>query len=87
MIENIKKGYNFTQHNYELAKKNNDIDRFRGDEISYRISQVFPLSAQIAILMDAETKPDRKAEYEVFREEIKQWVDEDIAQWEIENDI
>ncbi len=87
MIENIKKGYNFTQPNYELAKKNNDLDRFRGDEISYRISQVFPLSAQIAILMDAETKPQRKAEYEVFREKIKQWVDEDIARWELENDI
>ena len=87
MIENIKRGYNFTKSNYELAKKNNDIDRFRGDEISYRISQVFPLSAQIAILMDAETKPYRKAEYEVFREEIKQWVDADIERWELENDI
>jgi hypothetical protein len=82
MLQNIKRGINFTKSNYDLAKKNNDLDRFRGDEISYRISQVFPLSAQIAILMDADTKPERKAEYEIFREEIKQWVDADIKEME-----
>lgn len=82
MLEIIKKGYNFTKSNYDLAKKNNDLERFRGDEISFRISQIFPLSAQIAILMDAETKPERKVEYEVFRKEIKQWVDADIKEME-----
>ena len=82
MLQNIKKGYNFTKSNYDLAKKNGDLERFRGDEISFRISQIFPLSAQIAILMDADTKPERKAEYEVFREKIKQWVDADIEEME-----
>lgn len=82
MLQNIKKGYNFTKSNYDLAKKNNDLERFRGDEISFRISQVFPLSAQIGIAIDATTKPEKLEAYQVFREEIKQWVDEDIKEME-----
>jgi hypothetical protein len=82
MLQNIKKGYNFTKSNYDLAKKNNDLERFRGDEISYRISQVVPLSDQIGIAIDATKKPEKLEAYQAFREQIIQWVDADIEEME-----
>lgn len=69
---------------YLLAKQNGMVDFFRGDQISRRISVKYPLSTQIAILMDAEKKPEVKAEYEVFRQSVKDSVDSDIAAIEAE---
>ena len=69
---------------YLLAKANGLIDRFRGDEISRRIAKEYPLSAQIALLMDKEDKPEEWEIYQNFRDAIKKSVDEDIKR--IEND-
>lgn len=74
--------YRFNKENYELAKKNNDSERFRGDEISRRISKKYPLSAQIALLMDKSSKPDEWGEYQAFRADIKQGVDSEINAFE-----
>ena len=40
---------NFTKENYELAKRNNDLDRFRGDEIARRIGKEIPSNDQQAL--------------------------------------
>lgn len=82
MIEGIRKSPNFTKANYELAQKNNDLERFRGDEISFRISQKYPLNAQIAILMDKDLKYQEWCNYQSFRSEIKTQVDIEIAEFE-----
>ena len=63
---------------YLLAKQNGLIERFRGDEISRRIAKVYPLSAQIALLMDKEDKPGEWEVYQHFRKEVKKEVDEDL---------
>ncbi len=70
------------KNKYLLAKANGLADRFRGDIISRRIAKEYPMSAQIAILMDAETKPEQKAEYQAFREKVKAEVDAEIAEIE-----
>lgn len=75
--------YLFTKENYECAKRNGDLERFRGDEISRRIAKVYPLSAQIALLMDKDEKPEEWKEYQAFREKVKAEVDADIASIEI----
>jgi hypothetical protein len=82
MLQNIKKGINFTQSNYELSKKNNTLDRFRGDEISYRIAQIVPLNAQIALLMDKDLKYNEWVEYQSLRADIKAQVDLEILAFE-----
>ena len=95
MLENIKRGINFTKSNYELSKKNNDLDRFRGDEISYRISQVAPLNAQIALnanlmkdLINGTTYHFKEfQEHEAIREEIKLQVDAEITAFETNTNI
>ena len=68
---------------YLLAKANGLLDRFRGDEISRRIAQRYPLSAQIALLMDREEKKAEFAEYQAFREAVKAEVDAEIANLEV----
>ena len=68
--------------NYLLAKKNGIVEKFRGDEISHRISKKYPLSAQIAILMDKDTKPNEWNAYQEFRAEVKVKVDKEIAEIE-----
>lgn len=65
---------------YLLAKANGLEDRFRGDEISRRIAKEYPLSAQIALLMDKDSKPDEWAKYQAFREEVKKQVDSEISE-------
>ena len=65
--------------NYLLAKKNGIVEKFRGDEISRRISQKYPLSAQIAILMDKDTKPNEWNAYQEFRAKVKAEVDKEIS--------
>ena len=60
---------------YLLAKANGKVDRFRGDEISSRIAKEYPLSAQIALLMDKDLKYNEWVEYQAFRAKVKQEVD------------
>lgn len=76
--------YLFNKENYKLAKKNNEIDRFRGDEISRRISKEYPLNAQIALLMDKDLKYNEWVEYQAFRAKVKQEVDDEILAMETE---
>lgn len=65
---------------YLLAKKNEQVERFRGDEISRRIAKEYPLSAQIALLMDKDKKPTEWEAYQAFRAKVKAEVDAEIAQ-------
>lgn len=74
----------FNKENYEVAKANGLADRFRGDEISRRIAKEYPLSAQIALLMDKDIKPEEWAEYQVFRDKVKSEVDAEITAITIE---
>ena len=64
---------------YMLAKKNGLQERFRGDEISRRISKKYPLSAQLALLMDKDEKPGEWEAYQAFRAKVKEEVDNEIA--------
>lgn len=64
---------------YLLAKKNGEVEKFRGDEISKRIAKVYPLSAQIALLMDKDEKPGEWNAYQAFRACVKAEVDAEIA--------
>lgn len=64
---------------YLLAKKNGQVERFRGDEVSYEISKTVPLSKQISILMDKDTEPEQFAKYQLVRAEAKRVVDAKIA--------
>ena len=65
---------------YLLAKKNGLVEKFRGDEISRRISKQYPLSSQIAILMDKDTKPSEWNAYQEFRAKVKVDVDKEISE-------
>lgn len=67
---------------YLLAKKNGVEEFCRGDEVSRRISKVYPLSAQIAVLADRDKKPEEYAEFQTFREAVKALVDAEIAKIE-----
>lgn len=64
---------------YLLAKKNGLVERFRGDEISRRIAKKYPLSEQIALLMDKDEKPGEWNAYQAFRADVKDEVDAEIA--------
>ena len=61
-----------------LAEKNGLLERFRGDEISRRIAKEYPLSAQIALLMDKDEKADEWNAYQSFRSKVKAEVDAEI---------
>lgn len=76
--------YIFNRENYECAKMNGDTERFRGDEISRRIAKVYPLSAQIALLMDKDLKYNEWIEYQTYRQNIKDEVNAEILQFENE---
>ncbi len=67
---------------YLLAKANGLIERFRGDEISRRIAKEYPLSAQIALLMDKDDKPEEWKAYQEFREKVKNDVDNELSELE-----
>lgn len=67
---------------YELAKANGTLELLRGDMISALIRKRYPLSAQIAILMDKDTKPKEYEAYQTFRTECKAQVDADLARFE-----
>ena len=69
---------------YTLAKMNGQVELFRGDEISRRISKAYPLSAQIALLADKDEKPDEWKAYQAFRQTVKNEVDALIASFEEE---
>jgi hypothetical protein len=66
------------RENYLLAKANGLEARFRGDEISKEIAKDVPMSEQIAILMDRDTKPEKFAKYQQLRAEAKERVDAKI---------
>ena len=63
---------------YELARASGTLELLRGDEISRLIRAKYPLSAQIAILMDRDTKPAEFEAYQAFRAECKAKVDEQM---------
>jgi hypothetical protein len=67
---------------YLLAKANGLAERFRGDEISRRIAVKYPLSAQIALLMDKDHKATEWEAYQAFRAKVKQDVDAAINEME-----
>ncbi len=69
---------------YLLAKKNGLVERFRGDEISRRIAKVYPISTQIALLMDKNEKPEEWEAYQAFRDAVKAEVDAEILAIESE---
>lgn len=68
--------------NYILADKNGLLERLRGDEISRRIAKEYPLSAQIALLMDKDIKWREWDEYQAFRQKVKAEVDAEFEQME-----
>ncbi len=67
---------------YIISKKNGLEERFRGDEISRRIAKKYPLSAQIALLMDKDEKTEEWEQYQAFRAEIKAEVDAELEKIE-----
>lgn len=69
---------------YRLAKANGLEERCRGDEISFRISEKYPLNAQIALLMDKDLKYYEWVEYQAFRQQVKDEVDAEIQTFENE---
>jgi len=69
---------------YLIHKRNGTLERFRGDEISRLIRKKYPLSAQIALLMDREAKPEEFEEYQAYRAECKSRVDACLAEFESE---
>jgi hypothetical protein len=60
---------------YQIHKRCGTLERLRGDEISRLIAKTYPLSTQIALLMDKDMKPEEFKEYLKFREECKGAVD------------
>ena len=72
------------KENYIIAKANGVLEKYRGDEISRRIAKEYPLSAQIALLMDKDFKYAEWQQYQAFRQEVKNAVDEEIAAIEAE---
>ena len=64
---------------YLIAKKNGLLERFRGDEISRRIAKEYPLSAQIALVMDKDEKPEEWRAYQEYRARVKEEVDRKLA--------
>lgn len=68
--------------NYLVDKKNGLLERLRGDEISRRIAKEYPLSAQIALLMDKDTKWREWDEYQAFRSKVKAEVDAEFKETE-----
>ena len=72
------------KHKYLLAKKNGLHELYRGDAISRKIAKKYPLSAQIALLMDKDKKPEEWAAYQEYRAKVKAKVDAKIAMFEQE---
>ena len=78
---------------YLLAKENDLLERFRGDEISNRIrnNKNHPFNAQVGLLMNiikdlitgSKEHYAEWEEYEAFREEIKTQVDQELIEMEI----
>lgn len=73
-----------TKREYEQSKANGTLDLLRGDEISRRIRTKYPLSAQIALLMDKDIKYTEWYEYQAFRQNVKQEVDVELSALEYE---
>ena len=73
-----------TRQVYEQSKASGTLELIRGDEISRLIRARYPLSAQIAILMDRDTKPAEFEAYQAFRADCKAKVDAELAELERE---
>lgn len=71
-------GNTMNRDEYLHAKKNNSLERYRGDEISRRIALRYPMSAQIAIVADRDDKPYEFQEFQAFRKQVKAEVDAEI---------
>ena len=70
---------------YQIHKANGTLDVLRGDEISRRLrGRGYPISAQIAILYDKDTKPAEYRTYQAIRAEVKAEVDAEMARFEAE---
>lgn len=91
MFTQIERSPNFTKSNYDLAKKNNDLDRFRGDEISWRIGKIIPNNEQQALqtnmlndLINGQPFSHRTEweYYQSIRASVKTQVDADIQRFE-----
>ena len=63
---------------YLIAKKNGKADVLRGEEISRRIEREVPISDQIAILADRDTKPEKFKKYQELRASKIKEVDSEI---------
>lgn len=82
--------YIFNRENYEAAKANGLVERFRGDEISRRISKISPIHTQIALdkniikdlLNGTREHYAEWLESESIREKVKAEVDEEIKTFE-----
>lgn len=83
--------------NYLVDKKNGLLERLRGDEISRRIAQETPLSAQVALLMNVldaivnvledvlegeDSEQKEWDEYQAFRQKVKAEVDAEFKETE-----
>ena len=85
--------YNFTKENYDLANKNNDLDRFRGDEISRRVGTEVPSNDQQALqtnMIDDMINGlpfshlDEWNKYQAVRARVKQEVDAEMIKFEFQ---
>ena len=68
---------------YLLAKKNGKLEKLRSDEIARRISAKYSFNDQIAVLMDKDIKPDEWSAYQDFRAKVKDDVDKEFAEFEV----
>ena len=71
-----------TRTQYETHKASGTLHILRGEEISSKIRECYPLSAQVAILFDKDTKPDKYAAYQAFRADVKAQVDAEMSAME-----
>ena len=64
----------------DLAHADWLLETCRGDEISRRIAQKYPLNAQVALLMDKDLKYTEWCNYQSYRAEVKAEVDAIISE-------
>lgn len=67
----------------KLAKLSGVEEEVRGQEISERIHQKYPLSAQLAVQRQREQKPEEFAEYNAYCEAVKAQVKAQFAAVEV----
>jgi hypothetical protein len=66
---------------YEIHKAAGTLDRYRGILIASELDhRGYDINYQIAITMDRDTKPEEYARYQEIREEVKAYIDAQIAE-------